>query len=656
MLWLLLFFVYSCQCQNEWEELTDEHGYIYEWRSLSPFEPQQSQHFGKISIGQIMTMQFDFTWEGRSGRPDSDRPENFFRVGFDANKSVWCDGERSRYPSFWLEGQSNRMMVSVSNGAACADTQTLDDYGEIVVGNTYRIYIGWNQTLLDVKVTGGGNPDWRRTWTRNPTLDQYLGKTAMVWWMSNKYRGRYNQGLGTFNNVVITSHIHTITPYPTTTPTSDTDGPTPAPSGNPTPSPTEHPTAPPTPAPSGDPTPAPTEDPTAPPTPAPIICSTKYNDSEFCEFNTYNALTADLSDNSLISGEFNKEYIVLNASHNSRIFMIRWGFMKNDRKYQSLKYEIKNNVFIEAYMDDYGRNDRKYATEFTLNQWSKNGIPLNAFPEQVSYESCSTIYLSSREYIKEVSYNLDANNSNAIIGLKFVTSTSKSYICPPGADQNDEKEWDFVYNAHGLVKDTNRTMYDDSNYWMLIGFQFKIYGFEQEKIDNNGEEIIYLKKGVFAGFDSLTFGHSCNPPCFYSVGGRIIYNEDLFDYEELSKNDEYLKYKYKLDFDTAQSVCNSIGSTLATIHPFNDLYFLDNTWIGSKSPEFWIDDTPILRSRINILIDSSNYGCGWLTDSLIVYERCTDLKPFYCNNPRSQRRRVNVWMRCCDGWKAKKSC
>ena len=70
------------------------------WQSTSPFVPVQSKSFGNITIGNIMTMEFDFIWNGYSNDPYStgNQYENFFRIGFSSRYGSGCDGHGSRYP------------------------------------------------------------------------------------------------------------------------------------------------------------------------------------------------------------------------------------------------------------------------------------------------------------------------------------------------------------------------------------------------------------------------------------------------------------------------------------------------------------------------------------------------------------------------------
>ncbi len=136
------------------------------------------------------------------------------------------------------------MHVSVSSGTSCQPKQSLNEYGNITIGETYYIKIEFNNTKLSVTVTGGGKPYWNQQWLREPRPKTDLGNTVPVWWMSNKYSGTFQLGNGTFRNVIIKSNIFTM--EPTAAPTYFTTMPTITPTNNPTrvttPNPANNPT------------------------------------------------------------------------------------------------------------------------------------------------------------------------------------------------------------------------------------------------------------------------------------------------------------------------------------------------------------------------------------------------------------------------------
>ena len=63
----LIIFVQICHSQlNEYEQETNDT--ISIWRSTSPFIPVQSQSYGTLKIGRIITAEFDFEFGGRSNK------------------------------------------------------------------------------------------------------------------------------------------------------------------------------------------------------------------------------------------------------------------------------------------------------------------------------------------------------------------------------------------------------------------------------------------------------------------------------------------------------------------------------------------------------------------------------------------------------------
>eukprot|EP01083_Nonionella_stella_P265842 900010_1 len=242
----------------------------HRWQSVNDFIPVQSKSFGSIAVGEIMSIEFDFVWWGRTNLPSAGKFEMFFRVGFDASISRGCDGQGARYPSFWLTGNNvDTMHVSVSNGTQCQPSLSLNSYGSISKGVSYHVSIAFNSHLVQVRVSGGGKADWSATWPRQPTPQQYIGAVVPIWWMSNKHPEDlplYNRGNATFSNIILTSF--TPTPAPTTAiPT--TDAPT-APSFAPTtPYPTITPSATPTSLPTRNPSTQASTSPTIHPSDAP---------------------------------------------------------------------------------------------------------------------------------------------------------------------------------------------------------------------------------------------------------------------------------------------------------------------------------------------------------------------------------------------------
>eukprot|EP01083_Nonionella_stella_P012417 35247_1 len=245
------------------------------WRSTSQFIPVQSTSFGTITIGEIMSIEFTFTFGGRTESERPNREENFFRIGYTATNSEKCDGQESHYPSLWLDNDIDYLRVSYSSGSTCSDYRLLDTYNTIEVGATYHMLIAFNNSRISIHISGGGRPDWNYTATRQPTLPQFIGVEVPVWWMSNKFQGYdYNRGNATFSNITIISYTpssNNPTEAPTMEPTTDTQSPTFSPSVHSTRSPTIEPTPEPTHRPTKDPTLDPTMEPTTEPTTHPTI-------------------------------------------------------------------------------------------------------------------------------------------------------------------------------------------------------------------------------------------------------------------------------------------------------------------------------------------------------------------------------------------------
>ena len=170
------------------------------------------------------------------------------------------------------QGNPNKIHVSHSYEGACQaqdPAQTLSDFGEITIGESYHLIIDTNYTFTTVSISSNdksksGVYHFPRS---SPTDPDHVGTEANVYFMSGKFgSGFYNRGNGTLSNIVLTSRV--FTPQPTREPTTL---PTLSPSDAPT-TPTVSPTPLPTTSPSKAPTPRdliiPTENRSPPPTPA----------------------------------------------------------------------------------------------------------------------------------------------------------------------------------------------------------------------------------------------------------------------------------------------------------------------------------------------------------------------------------------------------
>ena len=221
---------------NQWNKTTGDNDEDI-WYSTSVFVPVHSQSFGTIKIGRIMSIEFDFVFNGRTNDPFIDESEMFFRIGYDPDGGNGCEGHNSAYPALWLSQDSDMLFARGSDTVSCSNRYSLEEYGNISVGTLYHIFIGFNDTHFSAKISRDNHVDWSKQWTRNRTLESHLGDDVPIWFMSDKYGSdTYNRGNGTFSNMIIISRLYTYdTPMRTREPTP-----------NPTLSPTLHPIADPT--------------------------------------------------------------------------------------------------------------------------------------------------------------------------------------------------------------------------------------------------------------------------------------------------------------------------------------------------------------------------------------------------------------------------
>eukprot|EP01083_Nonionella_stella_P128921 390767_1 len=234
---VLILQIHTIHCQNTWEKDTGPNGEDI-WRSTSNFKPVDATSFGTIKIGQFMTVEFDFIFHGRTHSPQIGEPENFFRIGhsaFNASNTA-CETYGSAYPSMWLSRgltNSGKLDISSTSGAECPASYQVSTTN-LNVDITYHITISLNNTAIMIQITGGNEADYTQTWSRNPTLKQYLGIEVPIWFSSDRLKGSqysYNVGDGTFSNIIIQSQIFTIAPSitPTTAPTTSSITPSYAP-------------------------------------------------------------------------------------------------------------------------------------------------------------------------------------------------------------------------------------------------------------------------------------------------------------------------------------------------------------------------------------------------------------------------------------------
>ena len=84
---LSLLIVYSQEI-NQYIEYRDGDG-AFIWESTSDFVPVQATSFGEITLGDEMTVKFDFVYHGPEHEDDTEK-ENFFRVGASSSNGNNC--------------------------------------------------------------------------------------------------------------------------------------------------------------------------------------------------------------------------------------------------------------------------------------------------------------------------------------------------------------------------------------------------------------------------------------------------------------------------------------------------------------------------------------------------------------------------------------
>ena len=204
---------------NQWDKSTDDDEKDV-WYSTTPFIPVQGRSFGTIHIGRVMSIDFDFVFGGRTNDPYADRPEMFFRMGYDAAGGATCDVQRSAYPSFWLSSTADTLYFLGSDENGCSNIYNLNEYGTISVGISYHVHISLDDSAFLVNISSSDQLHWTKEWDRSPTLESHLGDEVPIWWMSDKFGpSMYNRANGTFSDIIIISRWFSYSsPSPTVDP------------------------------------------------------------------------------------------------------------------------------------------------------------------------------------------------------------------------------------------------------------------------------------------------------------------------------------------------------------------------------------------------------------------------------------------------------
>eukprot|EP01084_Bolivina_argentea_P130498 230358_1 len=96
-------------------------GEIWLTQNGNDLNPINATSYGTINLGQIMSIEFDFDFHGRSNDPRAEYQENFFRIGYDTCCTLACGGEGSAYPGMFLARSSlgDYLDIKVSYGTMC---------------------------------------------------------------------------------------------------------------------------------------------------------------------------------------------------------------------------------------------------------------------------------------------------------------------------------------------------------------------------------------------------------------------------------------------------------------------------------------------------------------------------------------------------------
>ena len=205
---------------NQHTQYIDSNG-DHIWKSTSDFVPVQSSSFGNITIGHIMSMEFDFVWNGHTNTSPEFEFEGsmFFRIGADAVKGGGsCYGNYNRYPALFITNDhSPSLVLFLSEEGDCSKSYDLSPFGAIEQSVVYHILISFNMTILYVSIAEQGLIPRSTAWTRSGTPSQFIGAVVPVWWMSNKFGSNdsmhsndssdYVPADGVFSNITITSKV-----------------------------------------------------------------------------------------------------------------------------------------------------------------------------------------------------------------------------------------------------------------------------------------------------------------------------------------------------------------------------------------------------------------------------------------------------------------
>lgn len=201
---LLPLLVTASEELNEFKQYRDANR-LFVWESTSGFIPIQSKSYGNMTIGNEMTVEFDFIY---NGAVNENTEENFFRIGASAViHGNGCAGKNHAYPAFYIK-PNGHILFRLSDSNHCARQH--EDFFVFDTSIPYHFRTEWNETNLFISINDG-TTEFIYSQTLPGPRSQDIGDVVPVWWMSDKTSSTYwPVGNGRFWNITITSKVYTL--------------------------------------------------------------------------------------------------------------------------------------------------------------------------------------------------------------------------------------------------------------------------------------------------------------------------------------------------------------------------------------------------------------------------------------------------------------
>lgn len=193
---------------NQFKQYRDENG-VFVWESTSNFVPVQSTTYGNMTIGNEMSVEFDFIYNGPTDPGQTDE-ENFFRIGYSSTLyGNGCGGKLYTYPAFFIMPDDQEILFRLTDSSSCGSTRDLSEFGAVSTSIPYHFKSTWNESNLLISIDDG-TTEWTHRESLPGLRSDDIGDVVPVWWMSDKFNSEYTIGNGTFWNITITSKLYTL--------------------------------------------------------------------------------------------------------------------------------------------------------------------------------------------------------------------------------------------------------------------------------------------------------------------------------------------------------------------------------------------------------------------------------------------------------------